>query len=53
MDSEFKVMPMKIINGMRITCISIMAVHIPVYFSHALSENNMSFESINPLVTQT
>jgi hypothetical protein len=45
MDCDFKVMPMKIINCMGITCISIVAVHIPVYFSHALSENNMSFAS--------
>jgi hypothetical protein len=37
---------------MGITCISITTVHIPVYFSHALSKNNTSFESINQLVTQ-
>jgi hypothetical protein len=38
---------------MGITHISIVAAHFSVYFSHALSEKNMSFESINPSVTQT
>jgi acetaldehyde dehydrogenase (acetylating) len=53
MDSDFKVMHVKIMNCMGITHISIVAVHGPVYFSLALSEQNMSFESINPSVTQT
>jgi hypothetical protein len=53
MDSDFKVMQVKIMKCMGITHISIVAVHCPVYFNHALSEKNMGFESINPSVTQT
>jgi hypothetical protein len=46
-------MHVKIMNCMGITHISIVAVHGRVYFSLALSQKNMSFESINPSVTQT
>jgi len=53
MDSDFKVMHVKIMNCMGITHISIVAVHVPVYFSLALSEKNMSFGSINPPGTRT
>jgi len=53
MDSDFKVTHVKIMNCMGITHMSIVAVHYPVYFSHALSKKNTSFESINPSVTQT
>jgi hypothetical protein len=57
MDSDFKVMHVKIINCLGITHISIVALHYPIYFSHALSgkkkKKYMGFESINPSVTQT
>jgi len=43
MDSDFKVMHVKIINCMGITHISIVTVHFHVYFSHALSEKKYEF----------